>query len=106
VGSNREVMGRWPGTNRVGQARLRQIFARVRLLRFIRLLCTSGHGVLDTSLPNQLSTSPHSLVYPNRQRSDNGAKKYVHHQQQRNQALSNKDSRPLIFDRTGENPHI
>jgi hypothetical protein len=36
-------------------------------------------GVLDTSLPNQLSTGPRFLVHPNRQRSDNGATGCVNH---------------------------
>jgi len=45
--------------------------------RVLGLLCAPGHGVSDASRSSRLSAGLRSLVHPNRQRCDNGAKKCV-----------------------------
>ena len=45
--------------------------------RVLGLLCAPGHGVFNASLSSRLSADLRSLVHPNRQRCDNGARECV-----------------------------
>jgi hypothetical protein len=47
--------------------------------RMIGLFCAPGHGLSDALLACRLSAGLRSLVYPDRQHCDNGAKKCVDH---------------------------